>query len=793
MKYLILSIFMSASLTVGAQFITNTGVQLWNSTRLTTNGAWTNAEGTHILNHGFIRTSNDFVNLGQLDKQSTGSFRLQYTTDHDFQPGGTAIRALTKVGAGDARLTGTIHIKDSLLLISGLLKVLNSGDTVVLAAQAALTSDTGSYVSGGLVARAGVGDFVFPLGKDGHYLPVTLHQVDAKRITASVENAPAGHSAGPGVASLIDFPYAWRVIGSNAADTAGYVEISYPASLPFDPNLIVARQIPGARYAGMGARHIETSPHRVDVVSYSRRLNGLFTVAQGTPGNLEADSLALVAVYQSTGGESWTSRGNWLSTPLGSWHGITVNGQSITAVDLSNNQLAGPIPDAMADILSLEEIDLSGNRITALPDFSANTRITLLDVSDNHLNFDDLEPNASVAGFSYLTQAEIGTAVDTTISVGSSYIFSAFAGGVNSVYNWTRNGAPLAGSTGDTYYLPSINRENMGDYQVEVVNTALPGLVLKSAVMKVLAHASVEGRLFADSDVPARQGEVTLYRIQPGGFLPVQTASVSNDGAFSFDNVVLGDYQLLGMADTVVYPDILPTYYESALFWEEADSVALKENTSGLDILSQKEPGSLSGSGSVLGRLGETNTGGRLKDDVGIPNVSVHLLRVDGSGEEEVLTPVAHTTTDAEGEFMFIHLPNGAYRLNFQYPGYPMDETSVANIDIGPGSIHRTVEANVKDGKISVRALMITGIFQQESYTLEMYPNPASKALMLQFPGVSKSRTVMFSDMQGRKLHAQPVTESKAVISLAHFPPGMYILRVNERGFNVKTLKVQVE
>ena len=43
-----------------------------------------------------------------------------------------------------------------------------------------------------------------------------------------------------------------------------------------------------------------------------------------------ADSLALVALYDSTDGNNWTNNTNWLATPVYYWYGVTVISQQVT-------------------------------------------------------------------------------------------------------------------------------------------------------------------------------------------------------------------------------------------------------------------------------------------------------------------------------------------------------------------------------------------------------------------------------------------------------------------------------
>lgn len=782
-----------------AQFINNTGIGISNSAMLVTNGEWTNASGVNLLNNGLIRTSNTFVNNGTLDKTGRGGFILDYAIDLNFQPGGSNMGFLRKNGIGKAFITGSIHIEDSLILANGILSLSNSIDTVSLGPAAKLIAPDTSFIEGGLIARAGAGDFVFPLGKNGLYLPLKIYKANAQRITASILDAPAGHTAGPGVDALIGFPYVWRVAEKVASDTAAYVEINYPNFLPTVTNPIIAREVSGAQYASMGARLIEDTGVRTTVRSYSRRLNGSFTLAQGFPSDPVTDSLALIALYQSTGGDQWTSATNWLSGTVDTWFGVSVSGQSITAIELPANNLSGMIADPLVDILSLQTVNLSKNNLTAIPDFTMNKEISSLNVSENNLDFVSLEPNASVPGINYFMQGSIGTAVDTMISVGSSYTFNIPDQSANSQYVWKRNGITVAGAAAGSLTLPVISRETMGEYVAEVSNPALPGLILKSKTQKVLAYAEISGKLYADVDLPAIAGDMTLLRVQPGAFEPVTTIPVAADGSYSFTKVVLDDYQIRGFADTLVYERALPTYYQNTIFWEEADTLKLADNISTIDIVSQLEPGPPSGRGSISGYLQEDDGTGRVEKTERNKRVSragVCARRVERTGRTkgEILTLVAYVFTDENGEFTLPNLPTGEYRINFQYPGFPMDETSYTTVTVGAALESQVmVEANVLAGKINVRKLIITGVSEGENYHAQVFPNPAVEYVQLSFAGEVPSRVISLTDLQGKVLHTLDASGKEAVVNVGHMPKGIYILQIGENGRKVKTLKVSIE
>lgn len=73
-----------------------------------------------------------------------------------------------------------------------------------------------------------------------------------------------------------------------------------------------------------------------------------------------SDSLALVALYNQTGGPNWTHRTHWLTGPVHTWHGITVRDARVTEINLPANNLRGDLPPALATLTKLRVLDLGG-------------------------------------------------------------------------------------------------------------------------------------------------------------------------------------------------------------------------------------------------------------------------------------------------------------------------------------------------------------------------------------------------------------------------------------------------
>ena len=99
--------------------------------------------------------------------------------------------------------------------------------------------------------------------------------------------------------------------------------------------------------------------------------------------------VALVALYESTGGDNWDDNTKWLSgRPLSEWFGVETdeNGQ-ITSLNLGGNQLTGPIPEALGQLENLQYLRLNYNQLMGpIPETLGNlNNLQYLYLDDNQL------------------------------------------------------------------------------------------------------------------------------------------------------------------------------------------------------------------------------------------------------------------------------------------------------------------------------------------------------------------------------------------------------------------------
>ena len=93
---------------------------------------------------------------------------------------------------------------------------------------------------------------------------------------------------------------------------------------------------------------------------------------------IDQDRAVLIALYEATGGNNWDDNTNWLVStyPLDQWDGVETDDEGrVTSLDLSDNDLAGPIPEALGQLENLQVLDLFYNGLTGpIPEALGNLK-----------------------------------------------------------------------------------------------------------------------------------------------------------------------------------------------------------------------------------------------------------------------------------------------------------------------------------------------------------------------------------------------------------------------------------
>lgn len=526
----------------------------------------------------------------------------------------------------------------------------------------------------------------------------------------------------------------------------------------------------------------------------------VFLSTLNNASGLEADSLALVAFYDATNGDSWTDKTNWKTGDLDTWFGVTINTEDVTELLLPSNNIEGVIPTEFNNLTGLTSIDLSNNAISEIQtDLSGLTSLTSLNLSDNKLDFADFELLAGVPGLVVGAQTTDDVPLDQQLPAGSPISFSFLVDGTNNEYQWFKNGAILIDSTRNEIVIDAIGRDTQGLYYCEATNPNVSGLLLTSETKRVAATANVSGLLKLNETDPATVGEVQLLEIQnSGGYDTLDIATISGTGAYAFNNVVLSDYVLVGIVDTLTHPGAIPTYYNQTVFWADADTLKLEGNET-IDIVSvfytnPSDP--VTFNGTFSGYLEEEiPEGGRTEARGRVSGAGVSLRRGRRTGRTNGTGELAYYIyTNSNGEFSLAGVEPGEYNIDIQYPGYPMDESSFLDITIGQEQKDKdiNIEALVDQGIITVKQLIILGT-DEPTNGLVLFPNPTSDLLNVLDSENRKNIKVEIFNMSGQKMSHIFINEDGAV-NVSKLPMGQYLVKVkNQKGIELLNQRILIE
>jgi len=150
---------------------------------------------------------------------------------------------------------------------------------------------------------------------------------------------------------------------------------------------------------------------------------------------LEADSLALVDLYNNTNGSEWTDNTNWLSSEsLEDWSGVTVENGRVVTLDLQENNLSGAVPSSIGNLTALTFLSLRNNNLTgSLPDEIGNmAEMTDLDFAFNNLTGEIPETIGNLSKLNALFLDFNGFEGDIPLSLGQlKNLIAIYMGGNN--------------------------------------------------------------------------------------------------------------------------------------------------------------------------------------------------------------------------------------------------------------------------------------------------------------------------------------------------------------------------
>jgi len=229
-------------------------------------------------------------------------------------------------------------------------------------------------------------------------------------------------------------------------------------------------------------------------------------------------------------------------------------------------------------------------------------------------------------------------------------------------------------------------------------------------------YHNLYGMIYIDDSATAGYAMVGLFGIEGDEvFIQDFVITENGSGSYYFENVPEGDYyiwaSLLPLSE--YYMEYFPTYFGDELFWFDATLISLGTPTNpyGIHLIPVGDMGT--GPGNIAGNI--------IYEGYKSYNDEAVVLLMD---ENE--NPLGYLPTNELGEFSFVGLPYGPYKLQVELPGVTSD---VATLQIDENNQSVNIDFIV-NGTTAI--LSIASNNENLSFVSEIYPNPVTHNATLQ-------------------------------------------------------------
>ncbi len=318
----------------------------------------------------------------------------------------------------------------------------------------------------------------------------------------------------------------------------------------------------------------------------------------------------------------------------------------------------------------------------------------------------------------------------------------------------------------------------------------------------IASSYTIEGEVVTDNNAPVNAGTIFVYEPdQNNGNISMWWKPLESSNSFIFIDIPQGTVTLRFNPDTSQYPGYLMTYLGNKPLYSEADFFNLDKDTSGLEITLIQAPPPPNGNSDISGtfmeedgsKSGSTLTYGEYNGK-GTPVGETSVYLIDQSGNI-----FDFDLTSSSGEFYFENLPIGSYCFVADYVGFTMDEANDSLI-IDKENQEYTISAVAQNKIITIEIENVTGLTSlTENSLIYVYPNPATKHIMLQFNNnmpadeyILKINSITGETLRNKKMHVYDSCQEFS-IGIDDLPGGIYIISLsgNKTIYKARFIKLE--
>jgi ligand-binding sensor domain-containing protein len=541
-----------------------------------------------------------------------------------------------------------------------------------------------------------------------------------------------------------------------------YRDISSPAVTLYDS--VMVRSPLDTFYVDGGLNTLQDYFYRITAADKYMNESGFSNEVNEAPDftPFELDSFALISLYNSTGGDSWTNHSNWKTGRVTTWYGVTVENGRVTRIQLNGNNLVGTIPPEIGLADTLIYLYLHGNLLSGSipPEIGNLSYLKYLFIQSNHLS------------------GAIPPEIGNMISLINLYLYSnqlsgfipSEIGNLTSLQRLYINDNQLSGSVPDEI----INLENLES--LLIYNNEFIGLPDLSALM-LLENLRIQNNRFTFEDVEPNIGVPLIDFI----YSPQDSVGVKIDTT---------------VCDKTIYTLSVSVGGTNNEYQWKKDNVDISGATNSDYVLN---PVNKEDEGSYICEI--TNTVATLLTLYSQPvNITVNNC---SPPEKLLISDTIFATSTCLNAFDTISIAGDesevvvATGVSLELiagmsviilPGFHAESGSFFNASITTdstfcdgGSGGSFVEQPVEKSK-EVKPLFEKQAIIQGDKSVKLYPNPNNGQFVLELTNAGSNTIIRVYNMVGSIIYESKATnQSNHKINLSGIKSGIYIVKVNDQ------------
>jgi PKD repeat protein len=279
--------------------------------------------------------------------------------------------------------------------------------------------------------------------------------------------------------------------------------------------------------------------------------------------------------------------------------------------------------------------------------------------------------------------------------------------------------------------------------------------------------------------------QVSLFMAAPDGqMILLDVQPVDSAGHYAFYQIMSGNYYLMAelLPGSSEYGNYIPTYYENAMSWSDADMIFLGEPFNPYNINLIPADGYAPGAGQINGSINMSY--GLFRDGEPAGDVEILLMNPDNQ-------PLRYVYSTEEGGFDFDALDWGTYVVHAEVPG---KVTTPALVTLDAEHPEITVDFMVTQSEV-YNSLSVNEIDKSVIEVGELYPNPFADMAVLPVK-LSRSSVIYIEiyNQLGQQVYSfrneYPSGNHMISMDLGSLNKGMYLMKASTDQTNLVIRKI---